>query len=216
MDDVFPSKKSEFVDFIRRFSRVANDSAGDYGFSPEEIEAMQEEFSEITSVEEDLGEQRTRYKAQKTHLDTLIKNAKRNYRRRIRRVRADENVTDEKLAKIGLKPRDESPTIQRAPATAPMLLIINGARLRHRLKFWEEGSARMRRKPKGVIGAEVWRKIVGVDENLRLIGLATRSPHLIEYDSEDVGKQVEYEIAWITRRGERSELSQTRSATITG
>lgn len=216
MKDVFPSKTSEFINFVERFVNGVGEATDDYDFSPEEIAEMQEELSGLASAERDLAEIRLQARAQKARRDTLIETARKNYRRRIRLARASQKSNDARLANIGLKTPDTEPSPLITPTEAPILMVFNETRLRHTLKFWEHGSARRRRKPEGVIGAEIWRKIIGVDENLVLIGIATRSPHSIKYKAEDIGKQVEYEIAWLTRRGERSDASQTVSATVTG
>lgn len=216
MKDVFPGKKREFIKFVKQFSDGVSGAAGDYDFSPEEIAEMQAEADLLQSGDRELMRLKAEYKGKKIGYDDLIKKVKKNVRRRVRLIRADTNLTGAQVVKLGVKPIDETASRINAPDEPPRLMIINDTQLRHQIKFWEEGSARRRRKPKGVFGAEIRRKIVGVDEKFYPIGYAVRSPHLIEYKAEDVGRQIEYELRWITRRGEYSPLSQTVRAMVMG
>jgi len=59
--------------------------------------------------------------------------------------------------------RDTSPSPAPAPTSRPLALVESPARLTHQLRLVDESTPTRRARPAGVLGAEVWVKLVDAD-----------------------------------------------------
>lgn len=69
-------------------------------------------------------------------------------------------TTDAERAEIGITVRDTARTAAPTPTTAPRVSVVPGGRLRHELRLADETTPTRRAKPEGVVGAEVWVKLL--------------------------------------------------------
>jgi len=214
MAESLPRKESELIQFAKNFMQtIIADFAG-YELEEADADELEEAFVEALTAFEGNKAKQHAARAAKALKDTKIKRLTAVIRQKARRIRASGNTPNSKIARLGLRVRDEILTRVGVPETAPVFEILL-RRTRHIIRFWEEGSKRRRRKPKGVIGAEIYQKI-GEDGEFKVLTFAANTPHTIDYDMPDVGKQAYYYLRWVTRRNERSEMSLIHSATITG
>ena len=65
---------------------------------------------------------------------------------------------------MGITVRDTSSTPAPAPTSRPLALVDGGARLTHQLRLVDESTPTRRARPAGVLGAEVWVKLVDADQ----------------------------------------------------
>lgn len=134
------------------------------------------------------------------------------------RIQANAAVSDADRAALGVTVPDRTPTPVAPPATWPSAWVESGQRLRQVLHFRDAQTPTRRAKPKGVRGAEVWVKIGGPPpagpSELSYLGLATRTPHLVEFAEADGGKAAHYMLRWQNSRGEPGPWSETATATI--
>jgi hypothetical protein len=65
-------------------------------------------------------------------------------------------TTDADRANMGITVRDGSLTPAAPPTTRPLVRVDTSRRLLHTLRFSDESTPTRRRKPRGVLGAEVW------------------------------------------------------------
>jgi hypothetical protein len=63
-------------------------------------------------------------------------------------------------AELRITVRDTSPTPAFAPSSRPLALVESGQRLTHQLRLVDESTPTRRARPAGVLGAEVWVKLV--------------------------------------------------------
>ena len=105
-------------------------------------------------------------------------------------------------------------------ATRPTATIDASKRLQHTIRFADEASPDIKRKPRGVMGCEIWLKLDGsppIDETeCRYLALDSATPYLMEYDGVDAGKMAHYLIRWRFNDGAVTSWGETVSATITG
>lgn len=137
-------------------------------------------------------------------------------------------TTNTDRATIGITVRDTSNTPRVAPATSPLVSIKLGDRLKHTLRISDSATPRLRGKPPGVMGCEVWLKLVDYgqtqgEENQRtlgdpatftFLGVATRSPHVTEFPVGTGGKQAVYMLRWVSTRGAPGPWSEVASGTV--
>ena len=107
-----------------------------------------------------------------------------------------------------------------ASSTIPLVTVDTSQRLRHKLSWVEATTPDNKRRPRGVQGAAIYRKLDGpppTDENdCTFLALDSNSPYTAEYPGEDAGKMAHYMLRWQMRDGTFGPWSETVSATITG
>jgi hypothetical protein len=123
-----------------------------------------------------------------------------------------------KIATLGVPTELQSAVPSNA--TRPVGRVDTSQRLRHEISFADEATPDLKRKPRGLLGCEIWLKLDGtppVDESeCRFLTLDAFTPYLMEYEGTDAGKMAHYLLRWRYREGGVSSFAATISATITG
>ncbi len=105
-------------------------------------------------------------------------------------------------------------------ATRPAGKVDTSRRLEHLIHFSDEATPDSKRRPRGVLGCEIHRKIGGappVDESeCQFLTLDTETPYLADYAGEKAGAMAHYMLRWRLRDGSNGAWSETLSATVTG
>ena len=126
-------------------------------------------------------------------------------------------VTDADRLGMSLPVYDRTPTPVVPPQTYPELDIDFSQIARHILRV-RDSETRSAGKPAHVAGFEIWRYIGGFTwpdfKDMRLVGLATRSPHTLEYDFSERSRVAWYALRWVNTRGEKGPWSEIISAII--
>ena len=111
---------------------------------------------------------------------------------------------------------------QAAPtnATVPAVKVNTSERLRHTLDWRDNATPENKRKPRGVVGAEIWVKIdgppPGSEKDCIFLSLDTKPPYMTEYDASNASKMAHYMLRWQFKDGAKGAWGETVSATITG
>ncbi len=211
-----PTKDRELQKFALQGKAVLLADGANYGFDSDDINAIIGAVDEYDTSYREHIELHARARAARQRKDAARKKLKKILGAFISMMRLRPEISEVKFVALGVKPTDRVKTPINAPKTPPVF-TIDYAQAWHILRFWEEGSERRRRKPKGVIGAEIYVNIGGERDDLasyRLQTTAVGGNHIFRYSQTDVGKQVHYYMVWITRRGARSPKSPIQSATI--
>jgi len=129
-----------------------------------------------------------------------------------------------------------------APTTRPLALVQSGQRLTHQLRLVDESTPTRRARPAGVLGAEVWVKLVEPNGQMpngqmtksedepctlgdiaRAIGdpstfgfltMTTRPTFRADFKPGEGGKTAVYMARWINTRGEKGPWSEITTATV--
>lgn len=105
-------------------------------------------------------------------------------------------------------------------ATVPAGSVNTSQRLRHTLQWTDAAALDNKRKPRGVMGCEIWVKLDGPpptdEKECTFLTLDAFTPYLAEYEGADAGKMAHYLIRWRMKDGSVSAWGETISATITG
>ncbi len=112
-------------------------------------------------------------------------------------------TTNADRAEMGITVRDTSPTPAPAPSSRPLALVESGQRLTHQLRLVDEstltsgrGGRARRARPAGVLGAEVWVKLVapgighsalGIRQDRSDTNAESRMPNAAAEDSRSLG-----------------------------
>ena len=146
---------------------------------------------------------------QRSVLEGLIRDA--------RQMAKAAKISEANMAQMGI-PSSSSPAPSNV--TVPAAAVNTSERLRHRLDWTDAASLDNKKKPRGVMGAEIWVKIgdpaPGNEKDCVFLTLDAFTPYVAEYDPADAGKTAHYMIRWRMRDGSVSAWGETVSATITG
>jgi len=130
-------------------------------------------------------------------------------------------TTNADRAEMGITVRDTSPTRALAPSSRPLALVESGQRLTHQLRLVDESTPTRRARPAGVLGAEVWVKLVDADSPaptdpaaLTFLTMTTRPSFRAEFKAGEGGKTAVYMARWVNTRGEKGPWSEVTTATV--
>jgi hypothetical protein len=130
-------------------------------------------------------------------------------------------TTNADRAEMGITVRDTSPTPAPAPSSRPLALVESGQRLTHQLRLVDESTPTRRARPAGVLGAEVWVKLVDADQPaptdpaaLTFLTMTTRPSFRAEFKAGEGGKTAVYMARWVNTRGEKGPWSEITTATV--
>ena len=105
------------------------------------------------------------------------------------------------------------------PATVPLAKIDTSKRLTHTIS-WSDAGAANKRRPKGVMGAEIWVKLgdtaPGNEKDCVFLAVDSATPYVASYEPTDAGKIAHYMLRWRMNDGTLGTWGETVSATITG
>lgn len=149
---------------------------------------------------------------------------------------------DAARATIGITVRDSGGTPTPTPATRPQAVVQAGQRLTHTLRLTDESTPTCRARPKGVLGAEVWVKLVEPGTGHQALGtgegtgsgaspglvpsaqsqvpgfsfltMTTRPSFRAEFKAGEGGKTAVYMLRWVNTRGEKGPWSEITTATV--
>jgi hypothetical protein len=138
-------------------------------------------------------------------------------------------------AEVGITVLDTSPTLAPTLSSYPLTLVESGQRLTHQLRLVDEstltsgrnGRAR-RARPAGVLGAEVWVKLVApatADQptptdpardprSFTFLTMTTRPSFHPEFKAGEGGKTAVSMARWVNTRGEKGPWSEVTTATV--
>lgn len=106
---------------------------------------------------------------------------------------------------VGVSLPRENPTPVPPPATNPTVALIAATPLVHTLSIRDQTTPTSKKKPIGVIGAEVWVAIGTVPAvdpaAATLKQTTTKTPVAVNFGSGDRGKVCTYFVRWTTRSG---------------
>lgn len=130
-------------------------------------------------------------------------------------------TTNADRAEMGITVRDTSPTPAPAPSSRPLALVESGQRLTHQLRLVDESTPTRRARPAGVLGAEVWVKLVDADRPaptdpaaLTFLTMTTKPSFRAEFKAGEGGKTAVYMARWVNTRGEKGPWSEVTTATV--
>jgi len=107
-----------------------------------------------------------------------------------------------------------------ANATVPAGSVDTSQRLRHTISWTDAATPENKRRPRGVMGCEIFVKLDGpppVDEKeCTYLALDSKTPYVAEYPGTDAGKMAHYLVRWRMADGTVTAFGETISATITG
>ncbi len=136
-------------------------------------------------------------------------------------VQSYPGTTAAERAEMGITVRPPRGAPAQTPVTRPLALVESRQRLTHQLRLVDESTPTRRAKPAGVLGAEVWVKLVDADTPaptdpaaLTFLTMTTKPSFRAEFKAGEGGKTAVYMARWVNTRGERGPWSDVTTATV--
>ena len=223
MADYIPTTDGTFGAWANNFMDYANGHLADLGLAAgdlTELANMQADYN--VKMSDHITARQAAQSARQAKDDSRNK-FKSAIRHLVRQLQASSAVDDPEREAMGITVADTIRTANTAKITTrPIGQVDTSQRLRHKIRFADESTPTKRAKPKGVMGCEIWVKVlaagdvapVGGDE-LSFVFMATASGHTVEYFGDDGGKTAHYMLRWVKSGGQKGPWSETISATIT-
>jgi hypothetical protein len=130
-------------------------------------------------------------------------------------------VSDSDRRSLELPVYDRKPTKPLRPESRPEMDVRFPQIMWHTLHV-RDSESKGKGKPPYVIGFELWRHISSIGDrsivsfdDMQSVGLITRSPHTLKYDSANRGQMVWYASRWVNTHGELGPWSEIVSALVT-
>ena len=223
MADYIPCTDSAFQMWANNFMDYANDHLADLGLTAVDLAGLSNMQADYNASM--MAHITARQAAQSAcqAKDGSRKEFKSALRHLVRQLQVADAVDDPEREALGITVADCVRTANTAEIiTRPIGVVDTSQRLRHKIRFADESTPTRRAKPAGIMGCEIWVKVlptgeappIGADE-LSFVFMDTASPHTVQHDDVDGGKMAHYMLRWVKRGGGKGPWSETISATIT-
>ena len=221
MPDYIPGGDAEFNAWLGNFVTYANANLAGLGL-------VAADMTPVTSAQGKWNGDYPAHIAAQANAQSLraVKDASRAaveaaVRPLVRRLQASPTVSDGERASLEITVPDPTGTPVAPPTTHPLVVVECGARLRHTIHFADSATPTRRAKPAGVLGAEIWVKILPVGQPpptdpaaLSFMALDTKTPYTLDFDGADGGKNAHYMLRWVSTTGQKGPWGDTAMATI--
>lgn len=219
-DYIANATDAELVNIAEQFFNTLNGAPAVYG-------ATAAQAADLDTKRKSYGDELTAHvtaqteaRAQRQVKDDRRDALERALRELARIAKAVPGITEAQLTALGIPAAGSAAGQTPSTATRPAANVDTSERFKHTINFTDEATPTNKRKPAGVVGAEIYAKIDGappVDyKQCAFIALDTQTPYTIEYEAAEVGKMAHYMLRWLLKDGSHSGWSETVSATITG
>ena len=216
-DSISGLSDAELIDVATQANNVMNANLANYpGVTQQQVDDLKTAKDTFAASLTDHVAKQAAAKAA-----TQVKEADRDQTeamlRLLRNIAKANGTSEANMAALGIP---SSSGAAPSNATVPAGSVNTSERLRHTLEWTDAASLDNRKKPRGVMGCEIWVKLDGpppVDEKeCTFLTLDAFTPYLAEYSGTDAGKMAHYLLRWRMRDGSVSAWAETISATITG
>ncbi len=133
-------------------------------------------------------------------------------------IRINPGVLNSDKIALGLNLPNNSPSPIPPPATFPLLAIQSAGPLLHVIRYADNTTPDLRKKPAGAIQMELWRGVgtaVIADPALcSLLALVTKQPYQSVFNPADAGKMATYFARWSLRTGGYGPWSASINMTV--
>lgn len=133
-------------------------------------------------------------------------------------IRANQSVTNEQLAALGLTVRDSTPTVVPVPTSVPVINVPLAGPSQQYMTIADQYTPTSKAKPQGVAGMLLFRKTAATPQTnfvgAQAVGLFTKADQLLDTSGLTAGEVATYWGRWYNRKGQLGPLSAPASAVI--
>ncbi|MFO0084040.1 MAG: hypothetical protein ACK55O_15715 [Phycisphaerales bacterium] len=213
-DGDFAAWANHYYDAVEKWYSVQ-------GFDPNELKALKEALSAWNAAFPAHVKAQSAAEGARQAKDAARAALEKEVRPVTNFVQGYPKTTNADRAEMGITVRDTSPSPAPAPTSRPLALVESPARLTHQLRLVDESTPTRRARPAGVLGAEVWVKLVDADQPaptdpaaLTFLTMTTKPSFRAEFKAGEGGKTAVYMARWVNTRGEKGPWSEITTATV--
>ena len=218
MPDYIPGSDAQFNDWQINFTDYLAANAAALGISDKEVQKLLAQRAEWEDTYRECLSTQAAATSAREAKDNNRKDWQGTIRKLVQRIQADESTTDAQRAALGITVPDRTPTPIGPPTSRPSARLENRGGLRHTINFVDENTPTRTAKPAGVMGAEIWVYVGDAPpentQEMRFLGLDTRTPYEAKFESADASKTAYYRLRWVNRQGESGDWGAIASAVI--
>lgn len=218
--DYIPTRDVDFTVWMSRFLVYVNSNLAKFGLVAADVAPLVAAEPEFNMARNAWEEAKIAAKARSEAKKTKRAECEALIRALVARIQPHPDTTNEDRGELGI-PVKGSPVVAQSVSlqdNRPNVLIDIRPHLKHVLRIQNAtDTGTSKGKPDGALGAEVWLKVGDPPINntdMRMVGLATRSPYVVEFGPDDANKPVYYRLRWVSRSGEKGDWSEVDVATV--
>lgn len=213
-----PSKDAELINWGENYTDLLTADPGKYGLDDADALDLQNYFDAFDSAYALAINPTTR-----TALAVAVKDGQKVLFLGVARayaaiIRANQGVTPEDKAALGLAIPDPTPTPVPTPTTSPVIVIPYAAVGIHVMSIVDQLTPTLKAKPFGVAGCLLYRATGAVAPtdfaDASLVKIVTRADALIETSGLTAGHFASYWGRWFNRKGELGPVGDRTSYII--
>ena len=212
-----PTIESQYLEWVEHFVGTLAKKPDAFHVTQTEIDLLTQDLTGFDTKYKDAIAARDAAMAAVQAKDDQQAELTARIRSTVKRIQADDRVTDADRREAGLPVYKTTRKPVPAPSTAPIGNVILSNRLEQVLYFSD--SENKRRRPAGAIGVEIYRTIgetvapVNPSE-YEFVELCSRSPRKFDFNEADANKVAHYLLRWVNHKGEVGPWSAPISGTI--
>lgn len=212
MADYIPGNDSVFKDWLSNFTSYVTGNKAVLGLADTDVTAL---TSATSGVMMDIPAHASAIATAKAAMQKKKHSreaAEKAIRKLVKQIQANPAVTDSQREAMRITVTKER-TSTSAPTDVPLVKIDHSNRLVHTVKIYSSPTSR--RRPMGVIAAEIWAKVAGAAEFV-LLATTPQPRYAAEFQELQVGKPVDYQVRWMNKAGQVGPWSLLASAVVPG
>lgn len=222
MSDFIPVTDKDFIVWTKNFIAYSSANLTTLNLVPADLAVL---TNALAAFENDYINNQSIIKEKVSAATDLQNDARLEVEKAIRflskQLSDDPNITNEQLSSLGITTLESNQSAtSESPKSRPVLKIDSNQSLQHSLYWRDENAMNSIAMPLGVIGCEIWMKVEGnppVDESeCFFISLATNTPYIETFNTDDVGKTAYYLLRWVNDEDKKGQWSEVEGATVQG
>ena len=218
--DFIPSSDIEFNVWQGNLIQLLDVNAAAWGISADDVTALMALQTVWATAFAKASNRQNRSSADVQAKDDARAPFQKSIRSFVAQWLANNNkVTNSDRERLEITVKSGTRTPVAVPVSTPVGTIDFSIRQQHSLSF-VDSATNGKAKPDGVHGCEVWLKKGGeapkTDADFSYVGIDTKSPYVLSFSVEDIGKTIYYRMRWINKRGQTGPWSSTISAIVGG
>lgn len=159
-NNYIPRPDAAFAAWVNQYTGAVESWWADQGFDPAELNALTKALTDWNAAFAAHTAAQAAAQGARQTKDAARAVLEKEVRPVTNFVQANPLTTNADRAEMGITVRDTSPSPAPAPSSRPLALVESGQRLTHQLRLVDESTPTRRARPAGVLGAEVWVKLV--------------------------------------------------------
>jgi hypothetical protein len=222
-----PRKQSNLLAKLTAFAHGISRDPALYKRTAEEAREIQSAVDAFAQTLRVASEPGTKTRVTVNHKDEKRRIAEEVHSKYYNLIKVDPEISDPDKIAIGVSPVNPERKAISVPPTVPLLNAVGATPHRHTLRFRNgetlketQGCEKGERgaKPPGAAFIQLYAAIGEERQQplteAREVGLFTRNPIVVEYKSDDNGRQAVYWARWISPKGEAGQWSLPTSMAI--